>query len=164
MDQTPLPLEFLSGRTYESKGSKTVWAKGGTSGWDKRQATLQLTIFADGEMRVLPLIFFKGKGIGASIVREKRLYDPRVVVKFNPTGYANSENMEEWIEEQLVPALNGKPALLALNLFGGHKTDNVLDMLKAHDITISIIPAGCARIIQPLDISINRPFKDILKV
>ncbi|RPB04382.1 hypothetical protein L873DRAFT_1758859 [Choiromyces venosus 120613-1] len=164
MDQTPLPFEFLSGQTYEPKGSKTVWVKGGTSGWDKRQATLQLTIFADGEMRVLPLIFFKGKGTGMSILREKTLYDPHVIVKFNPTGYANSENMEEWIEEQLVPALNCKPALLVLDLFAGHKTDNVLDAFKAHDITLSIIPAGCTGIIQPLDISINRPFKDILKV
>ena len=170
MDQTPLPFELLSGQTYEPKGSKTVWVKGATSGWDKRQATLQLTIFADGEMRVLPLIFFKGKGIGGSILREMLLYDPRVKVKFNPTAYANSENIQEWIEEQLVPALNcqpalnSQPALLALDLFGGHKTDNVLDTPKAHDITLSVIPASCTGIVQPLDISINRPFKDILKV
>ncbi|RPB01207.1 hypothetical protein L873DRAFT_1892886 [Choiromyces venosus 120613-1] len=58
MDQTPLPFEFLSGQTYKPKGSKTVWVKGGTSQWNKRQATLQLTIFIDGEMRVLPLNFF----------------------------------------------------------------------------------------------------------
>ena len=164
MDQTPLPFELLSGQTYEPKGSKTVWVKGATSGWDKRQATLQLTIFADGEDRVLPLIFFKGKGIGGSILREMLLYDPRVKVRFNPTAYANSENIQEWIEEQLVPALGGQPALLALDLFGGHKTDNVLDTLKAHDITLSVIPAGCTGIVQPLDISINRPFKDLLKV
>ena len=129
MDQTPLPFELLSGQTYEPKGFKTVWVKGATSGWDKRQATLQLTVFADGEMRVLSLIFFKGKGIGGSILREMLLYDPRVKVKFNPTAYANSENIQEWIEEQLVPALNSQPALssqpaqLALDLFGGHKTD-----------------------------------------
>lgn len=115
-------------------------------------------------MRVLPLIFFRGKGVGGSILREFGLYDLRVKVKFDPTAYANSENMEEWIEEQLVPALSGRPGLLALDLFGGHKTDNVLDLLKAHDITVSIIPAGCTGIVQPLDISINRPFKDILTV
>jgi len=63
MDQTPLPFEFLSGQTYEPTGSKTVWVKGGTGGWDKRQATLQLTIFADGEMLVAPLIFFKERAL-----------------------------------------------------------------------------------------------------
>jgi len=164
MDQTPLPFEFLSGQTYEQKGSKTVWIKGTTSGWDKRQATLQLTVFADAGMRVVPLIFFKGKGVGPSILCEMSHYDPRVKVKFNPMAYANSQNMEKWIEEELVPAINGHPGLLALDLFGGHKTDNVLDYLKAHDITLSVIPAGCTGIVQPRDISINGPFKDILKV
>jgi len=164
MDQTSLSFELLSGQTYEPRGSKSVWVKGAMSGWDKRQATLQLTIFADGKMRVLPLILFKGKGIGASIQREMLLYDPRVVVKFNPTAYANSKNIQEWIEEQLISALEGQPALLALDLFCGHKTDNILDILKAHDIILSAIPAGCTGIIQPLDISINRTFKDILKV
>lgn len=164
MDQTPLPFEFLSGQTYTLKGEKTVWVKGATSGWDKRQATLQLTVFADGENYVHPLIFFRGQGAGVAVQKEKSLYDPRVVVKFNPTAYANSENMLEWLEEQVIPVLEGQPTLLALDLFGGHKTDDVLDTMKANDITISVIPAGCTGIVQPLDISINRPFKDILKV
>lgn len=164
MDQTPLPFEFLSGQTYTTKGEKTVWVKGAVSGWDKRQATLQLTVFADGENHVCPLIFFRGQGLGVALQKERSLYDPRVIVKFNPTAYANSENMIEWLEEQVIPVLEGQPTLLALDLFGGHKTDEVLDTLKAHDITISVIPAGCTGIVQPLDISINRPFKDILKV
>jgi hypothetical protein len=164
MDQTPLPFEFLSGQTYEPKGSKTVWVKGATSGWDKRQAILQLTIFADGKNWVKPLIFFRGKGLGSGILREMKSYDPRVVVKFNPTAYANAENIVEWLEKQLIPVLGIEPALLALDLFSGHKTDYVLDIIKAHDITVSIIPAGCTGLVQPLDISVNRPFKDILKV
>jgi hypothetical protein len=40
MDQTPIAFEFLSGRTYELKGAKTVWIKEQRSGWDRRQATL----------------------------------------------------------------------------------------------------------------------------
>jgi len=70
----------------------------------------------------------------------------------------------QWIEEQLVPSLDEKPALLALDLFGGHKTDDVLDTFRAHDITISIIPAGCTGLLQLLDVSINGPFKNLLKV
>ena len=60
MDQTPLPWEYLEGKTYEFKGSKTVWVRTRRSGWDKRQATIQLTIFADGINRVMPLIIFRG--------------------------------------------------------------------------------------------------------
>jgi hypothetical protein len=36
MDQSPLPFEFLKGRTYAKKGEKTVRLKGGKSGHDKR--------------------------------------------------------------------------------------------------------------------------------
>jgi hypothetical protein len=72
--------------------------------------------------------------------------------------------MVEWLDQQIVPVLDNQPSLIVLDLFGGHKTDGVLDTLYANDITVSIIPGGCTGLIQPLDISINRPFKDILKV
>ena len=165
MDQTPLPFEYLSGRTYNQQGEKTIWVQGSQqSGWEKRQATIQLTVFADAVPRVKPLIFFRGQGVGPTVVAERALYDPRVVVKFNPKAYANSTNIVEWLEEQVIPVLGGRPTLMALDMFGGHKTDEVLDTMRAQDITLSVIPGGCTSMVQPLDISINRPFKDILKV
>ena len=41
MDQTPLPFEYLSGRTYNQQGEKTIWVQGSQqSVWEKRQATI----------------------------------------------------------------------------------------------------------------------------
>ena len=40
MDQSPLPFEYLKGRTYAKKGDRTVRIKEGKSGHDKRQCTL----------------------------------------------------------------------------------------------------------------------------
>ena len=62
MDQTPLPFCFTDGTTYDQTGAQTVWVRGAASGLDKRQCTVQLTIFADGVARVKPLIIFRGKG------------------------------------------------------------------------------------------------------
>ena len=62
VDQTPLPFSFTSGGTYADTGDKTVWVRGGASGLDKRQCTVQITLFADGEPRVKPLLIFRGKG------------------------------------------------------------------------------------------------------
>ena len=62
MDQTPLPFSFAGDDTYSEKGAKTVWVRGGASGMEKRQCTVQLTIFADGVPRVKPLLIFCGKG------------------------------------------------------------------------------------------------------
>ena len=62
MDQTPLPFSFTSGDTYPDTGDKTVWIRGGASGMDKCQCTVQVTLFADGEARVKLLVIFKGQG------------------------------------------------------------------------------------------------------
>lgn len=50
MDQTPLPFEFLEGKTYEIKGNKTIWVRTIGNGWHKRQATLMIAICADGNL------------------------------------------------------------------------------------------------------------------
>ena len=61
MDQTPMPFVFGGGKTYSSKGEKSIWIRGGQSEQDKRQCTVQLTIFADGESRIKPMVIFRGK-------------------------------------------------------------------------------------------------------
>ena len=70
VDQTPLPFTFASGETYANTGDKTIWVKGGASGLEKRQCTVQITLFADGKTRVKPMIIFCGKGKRISF-REK---------------------------------------------------------------------------------------------
>jgi len=164
MDQTPLPFEYLEGQTYNKIGEKTIWAQSSQSGWDKRQGTIQLTVFADGIPRVKPLIIFRGQEIGPTVVQEMESYHRRVVVKFNAKAYSNAENLLEYLQNKFIPVLNSQPRLLVLDLFAAHKTQEVLDTLLANDITVSLIPGGCTSLVQPLDVSINRPFQDILKV
>ena len=79
--QTPLPFTVTDGTMYEDTGASSIWVRGGASGLDKRQCTVQLTIFADGESRVKPLIIFWGKGKQITF-REKVHYDCRVHVAF----------------------------------------------------------------------------------
>ena len=108
MDQTPLPFEYLCGRTYACKGDETVWAESIRSGWDKRQATLVLTVFADGIPYVKPDILFRGTDNPALqesyYGEERKHYDPRVDVHFNKKGYCNEGTTVKYITEKLVPA------------------------------------------------------------
>ncbi|RPA99257.1 hypothetical protein L873DRAFT_1684408, partial [Choiromyces venosus 120613-1] len=164
MEQTPLPVEYLDGQTYNNIDQQTIWVHSSQSWWDKWQSTVQLTVFGDGIPHVKPLVFFQGQGIGGGVVKEKKNYDLRVIVKFNAKAYANVENFLQYIEEQLVPVLQNQPTLLTLNLFAAHKTEQVLDTFLANDITVSLISGGCTSLVQPLDVSIIRPFKDLLKV
>lgn len=98
MDQTPIAFKFLSGRTYDYKGAKTVWVKETRSGWDRRQATLQVCVFADGIQRVKPLLIFHRNPIGKAPCRtEEKLYDPGVKVAFNKTAWADARNLKDWV-------------------------------------------------------------------
>jgi hypothetical protein len=106
MDQTPISFEFLSQRTYSTKGEKTVWVKTARSGWDKRQATLQIILHADGIPCCRPLLIFHGKSdkrgfhIDSSLRAEYKKYDKRVKVIFNPKAYSNTDVMIDWIKTQ----------------------------------------------------------------
>ena len=89
MDQTPLPFDLNSGKTYADKGSKTVWCRSvGGSGMDKRQATVQLTVYADGRPRVKPLVIFRGTGQRIK-QQERQKYDCRVTVQFQPNAWCD---------------------------------------------------------------------------
>ena len=65
-------------------------------GHDKRQCTEQLTILADGEPHITPLLIFKGTGQRIPD-REKRQYDLRVVVKFKDNAWCEEEIMVFWL-------------------------------------------------------------------
>ena len=63
IDQIPLPFVMDDGKTYNQTGLKDIWCASGSSGLEKRQCTVQLTIFADRVSRVRPLVIFRGKGL-----------------------------------------------------------------------------------------------------
>ena len=72
MDQTPLSFVLDDGKTYDAKGSNEVWCSSGPSGVDKRQCTVQLTIFGDGVPRVKPTVILNAvKENGLSLPKKK---------------------------------------------------------------------------------------------
>ena len=97
MDQTLLPFTFCSGENYADTGERSVWVRGGASGLDKRQCTVQLTLFADGEPRVKPLLIFRGKGRIA--LSELVRYNRRVVLKFQPNAWCDEGIMKSWVRQ-----------------------------------------------------------------
>ena len=74
MDQTPMLFEIGTDTTYNATGSRTVWVKSFGSGLDKWQATVQLTVNADGISHTRPMIVFRGKGLRIKS-KEQHLWD-----------------------------------------------------------------------------------------
>ena len=56
-----------------------------------------------------------------------------------------------------------RPSLLFLDSFSAHLTDNVKGAFQERNTTLIIISAGCTSVLQPLDVSINKPIKSHLR-
>ncbi|KFA79687.1 hypothetical protein S40288_10060 [Stachybotrys chartarum IBT 40288] len=163
VDETPIPWEYLDGCTWDHKGAKSVSGKADRSGWNKRQATLVLYIFADGIARLKPKLIFKGSPTGRIFAVEGHLYSPDVTVEFNETAYNNEVLFQRWIEEELVPLAGQKDYLLVMDVASFHKTPAILDSLRENHITSCLIPPGLTSLLQPLDTAVNGPFKKWLQ-
>jgi hypothetical protein len=189
MDQSPLPFEYLKGRTYAKKGDRTVRLREGKSGHDRRQCTLQIAVFADGVMRCKPLLIFKGKVKGDSRRKtERKRYHPNVVVIFNEKAWANTSNLLDWVKNQYstasaYPLRDNEPRFLALDSFAPHKNkgrkrkanesakekekrlreeklqQELRDAFAKLNVTLSLIPGGCTGYVQVLDVLINKLIK-----
>ena len=157
VDQTPLPFTFTGGTTYDDTGATTVWVRGGASGLDKRQCTAQLTLFADGEPRVKPLLIFRGKGKRIAF-REKLRYDRRVHVAFQENAWCDEPTMDMWVRQLWRPACNGD-MLLVLDVHKAQKTDAILEALDSCKTAPVYVPPGTTSLIQPVDVVFNKPFK-----
>ena len=156
VDQTPLPFTFTDGATYADTGEKTVWVRGGASGLDKRQCTVQLTLFADGETRVKPLVIFRGKGVRITFL-EKLQYDRRVAVTFQENAWCDEKVMDGWVCQHWKPSCEGEMLLVADR---AQKTEAIIKLLKERCNTeIEFVPPGATSLVQPVDVVFNAPFK-----
>ena len=163
VDQTPLPFIFDSGQGYNKTGDKTVWHRGASFGLDKRQCTVQLTIFADGEARVPPLLIFRGKGLRISQA-EKTKYNRQVRVQFQENAWCDDQ-MLHWVNHMWKCPFSpnaGKPKLLIADVHKAQKTAKVLNALEACKTTVVLVPPGCTSLVQPLDVVVNAKFKQTI--
>jgi transcriptional/translational regulatory protein YebC/TACO1 len=138
------------------------------SGWDKRQATLILYIFADGIPRIMPTIIFHGNPTdegGQIHKKEHQLYHPDVIVEYNDHAYNNEELFSRWIDTTLfkIRQEEEEDFLLVMDAASFHKTADIKRKLREQNITVAMIPAGCTCLLQPLDIAVNKPFKEWLE-
>lgn len=163
VDETPLPWEYLIGRTYNLQGAKTVWSKSADSGTEKYQCTLFLCIFADGVPRVPPILIFTAPTGDKIRRKESHLWDKRVHVEFLSTGWMNEDLFSKFIEKFLVPLFGDHRSLFVFDRYKAHLTAPVIQKCRNHNIIPSLIPAGTTPLTQPLDVAMNKPFKSLIK-
>ena len=162
IDKVPIPFKFLNSYTYHIYGEKTITGKTDRSGWGKRQATLILYIFANSILRISLKLIFYSKPNRLIRLKESHLYHPGVTIEFNDTAYNNGDLFDKWIDEELAISLIGD-GLLIMDHAAFYKTESALLKLRGYCILPALIPGGCTSLLQPLNISINKPFKEWLQ-
>ncbi|VDL62964.1 unnamed protein product [Nippostrongylus brasiliensis] len=151
VDEVPVPFDIVYGRTVDKRGADAV--KIDSTGHEKSNFTVVLSVTAAGEKLRKKLI-------------PKENFPPEVVVKANPKGWMNEDLMKMWLDEvwNERPHCSNDPSqsLLILDSARCHLTDSLRHLYKESS-KIAVIPGGLTKHLQPLDVGINKPFKDKMK-
>ena len=157
MDETPVWFDMPSARTVNARGERTVLVN--TTGHEKSHFTVVLPCLADGT-KLKPMVIFKRK----TIPKEK--FPAGVVVHCHPKGWMDEEGLKIWVQKVWKAQPGGllrKKSLLIWYLFRAHLVDSVKRAVKETNTDIAVIPGGLTSVLQPLDVSLNKPFKDRLR-
>ena len=87
--------------------------------------------------------------------------------------WSNEDTNKDFINNILVPYFKAQretlglpedhPALVILDIFVAHRTEDVKQLYAEHNILLEFIPTNCTGELQPLDVSSNRDLKGYLK-
>lgn len=152
MDETPVQFDMIGNNTVDVKGAKTITVR--STGHEKSHFTAVLSCLANG-VKLKPMVIFKRK----TMPKEK--FPIGVLVHVQEKGWMDEAGVNLWVREiwDKRPAAFNKRSLLVWDSFRGHLCDSVKNNLKAGRTETAVIPGGMTSICQPLDVSLNRPFK-----
>uniref|UniRef100_A0A914D9N8 DDE-1 domain-containing protein n=1 Tax=Acrobeloides nanus TaxID=290746 RepID=A0A914D9N8_9BILA len=156
MDEVPVSFDMPGRFTVDERGKHDIAIT--TTGAEKNNFTTVLCVTADGG-KCKPTVIFKRK----TMPKEK--FPDEIVVKVNEKGWMNEYLMGDWSEEvwnQRRNASGPESSLLTLDAAPCHITDIAKEGLKA-TTKIAVIPTGMTKLLQPLDISVNKSFKSHLR-
>ena len=165
MDETPIWFEMVPKSTVAKLGAKSVTVK--TFGTERKRFSLMLTIGDKGQ-KLPPVIVFKGEKNATHQKRLQSYADSKKYMSFilcQSSGWADHEVFIFWLENvffnnKIIP--NRIHKLLILDRATTHYEENLVEKFKKFNASYILIPPGLTRFMQPLDCSVNGPFKKAL--
>ena len=156
-DQTPLTFDMPSNSMVDSKGTKSVSIM--TTGHEKDRFTVMLACLGDGT-KLPPYVVFKRKTLPKDLV-----LPPGIHVRAQAKGWMDKSLVKDWLNSIWIKVggLLRKRNLLVWDSFRAHLSDNVKRILKSSRTDVAVIPGGMTSLLQPLDVSVNKPFKDNIR-
>ncbi|KAJ4436451.1 hypothetical protein ANN_19084 [Periplaneta americana] len=118
-----------------------------------------LAMTADGG-KLPPYVIFKRKTIPKDDV------PTGIHIRAQVKGWMDAEMVRDWVRtvwNKRPGALLRKPSLLVWDSFRGHLGDDTKRFLTEMKTDMAVIPGGLTSVLQPLDVSVNKPFKDNMR-
>lgn len=153
MDETPMNFDMIGNKTVHQKGEKTILIK---TGQEKSSFTVVLAYTADGN-KLKPMIIFKRKTM------PKLKFPAGCFVHVREKGWMDEEGVKLWLDNVWSRRPGGllqKRSLLVWDIFRAHLTPTTKERLARIKTDAAVIPAGLTSLVQPLDVCLNKPFKD----
>jgi len=164
IDETPIFFEMTTDKTYNKKGAKVVSIE--TKGNEKKLISCVLAVCANGR-KLTPTLIFKGGKDGNLEGRYKNLQcvkDRKIAIYFQSNAWCDEGIFKKWVKDVYMHYEEKelqKKCILIMDKAPSHiYRSKFLDKKKKSYV---FIPGGLTRYLQPLDIGINRQFKDHLK-
>ena len=166
MDETPCYLEMGFETTIDFIGNKKIEIE--TAGRSHYRVTVILSIVGDGT-KLPPLIILKGepgKYIETTLKKLEYVKNKNMFVLCQEDGWCTTRIFQEWIKNIYIPYQNYimEKCLLVLDMATCHVSKEALNFLDNLNISYIIIPPGMTPYCQPLDVSVNKLFKDNIKL
>ena len=155
-DQTPLPFDMPVNSTVDSKGTKSVSIM--STGHEKDRFTMMLACLGDGT-KLPPYVVFKGKTLPKDLVLPRGIHG-----RAQAKGWLDESLVKDWLNSiwSKVSGLLRKRNLFVWDPFRVHLSDSVKRVLKNLRTDVAMIQGRMKSLLQPLDVSVNKPFKDNL--
>lgn len=159
MDETPVYIDMLSSTTVDFIGNKNVDAS--HCGATKARLTVVLCASAAGQI-LRTMVILKG------LKRIPNVKVPRgIFLTVANKGSMTYELMLTWINSVFAMRTSNlfcqKKSALFMDECTAHKKSEVMDALKKRKTTVKLIPPKTTSYLQPLDVSVNAPFKTVLR-
>lgn len=169
MDQVPLPFALVTNRTLNAKGKPVYIQLPKGSGLDKRQATLQVTIRAQGAQHVRLALIFRGSGKQVN-KRERLVYkklSPFIKVYWQNKAWADGVVMKHWMH-QFVDDAGLNPGTQEVLLGADNHGSQITPHFKAYatsrgNVLMWYSPPDCTDCCAPVDCHIGNQIKVIMK-
>jgi hypothetical protein len=158
-------MDMPANKTVDYKGAKDIEII--TFGGEKVRISVILGI--TGRKKLPPLLTFKAKPFGTI---EKKLNQIDIVkagkifVFCQEKAWCITDIFIKWLKLIFLNYQNNQAkdtCLLVLDKAPSHVNEKVIQFLNDNNIKRIFIPGGLTSKLQPLDVSVNKPFNDCLK-